>query len=469
MSIFHSTVTRRDFMKSLGLAGTGIGVAAMVAPTFHDLDEVISSEVSQRPWYIKEVDEPMCEIDWSVLKTVDKNFEYLDANGVPQAVHPTLAQSGLTNDKKTELTAKQTAYRKQMATDNVPGYTLRDCIAHEASRWLPGAFGTYDALNGITSQGTYATIGVPKWQGTPEENTKMVKAVFRLWGVTEVGMRQWDDKSIKLGYDGVQATARKFAWQDVDKATQTDTQLILPSRAKWHVQILGQRPLMLAKRSPTVATNLSEDRANADLATSRFMFQAFLYGLGYLGIQQTMGPGQAYSVMMGLTEDSRMSGTSMSPEFGPALYGPAHFLTDLETVPTKPVDAGILRFCNTCKKCAEACPTNSLSHDSTSSWDTPTQWNRGGYKGYRRIPTDCLAQRLYANSYNNCSICISSCTFSKYSDAMIHEVVKTTIANTSIFNGFFSQMDRKFGYGPQLEANQSWWDLNLAQDHYRRG
>ena len=43
MSTFHSQVSRRDFMKGLGLTGAGLGAAGMINPVFHDLDEVLSS------------------------------------------------------------------------------------------------------------------------------------------------------------------------------------------------------------------------------------------------------------------------------------------------------------------------------------------------------------------------------------------------------------------------------------------
>ena len=70
MSKFHSTVSRRDFVKGLGLAGAGLGAAAATAPVFHDLDEMAASPQAQwkRPWYVKEVDEPTIEVDWDLKK-----------------------------------------------------------------------------------------------------------------------------------------------------------------------------------------------------------------------------------------------------------------------------------------------------------------------------------------------------------------------------------------------------------------
>ena len=67
MSKFHSIVSRREFMKGLGLAGAGIGAASLAAPSFHDLDEMISSSGAQwkRAWWIKnlELEKPAVELD----------------------------------------------------------------------------------------------------------------------------------------------------------------------------------------------------------------------------------------------------------------------------------------------------------------------------------------------------------------------------------------------------------------------
>lgn len=72
MAKFHSILSRRDFMKGLGLAGAGVGAAAAVSPVFRDLDEMASSPSSRvnMPWWVKQVDEPTTPIDWDVDRPV---------------------------------------------------------------------------------------------------------------------------------------------------------------------------------------------------------------------------------------------------------------------------------------------------------------------------------------------------------------------------------------------------------------
>lgn len=68
MSKFHSTISRRNFMKGLGLAGAGLGAAVATTPVFHDLDEMTSSITNFKyPWWIKEVDEPTVPLDWAMI------------------------------------------------------------------------------------------------------------------------------------------------------------------------------------------------------------------------------------------------------------------------------------------------------------------------------------------------------------------------------------------------------------------
>ena len=89
MAKHHSTVSRRDFLKILGLGGVGLSAAAVSAPVFHDLDELMASPEaeSKRLWYVKEVDKPTCEIDWSIMKRFDYS-EVMWAGGLRKAIGP---------------------------------------------------------------------------------------------------------------------------------------------------------------------------------------------------------------------------------------------------------------------------------------------------------------------------------------------------------------------------------------------
>jgi len=72
---FHSTVSRRDFMKGLGLIGSGLGATAVIAPVFHDIDELVSAApmVHKWPWWVKEneINNPTVEIDWGKASRFD--------------------------------------------------------------------------------------------------------------------------------------------------------------------------------------------------------------------------------------------------------------------------------------------------------------------------------------------------------------------------------------------------------------
>ena len=68
---YHSTVSRRDFMKMLGVGAGAVGLgAAGYASGFKDIDEMISSPLAERklPFWVKEVDEPTVKIDWDNME-----------------------------------------------------------------------------------------------------------------------------------------------------------------------------------------------------------------------------------------------------------------------------------------------------------------------------------------------------------------------------------------------------------------
>jgi disulfide bond formation protein DsbB len=83
MAKYHSTLSRREFLKALGLGGAGLGASAAlgsVAPwsgqPVRDLDEMIASPSATfvRPSWVKEVDKPTVEVNWQGMKRFDYHF-----------------------------------------------------------------------------------------------------------------------------------------------------------------------------------------------------------------------------------------------------------------------------------------------------------------------------------------------------------------------------------------------------------
>src|SRR3989304_9233 len=117
MGKYHSTVSRRDFMKILGLGGVGLGAAA-TAPIFHDLDEVLASSQAElkRPFWVKEVPKPTVEIDWDSIPRWDAS-EQMWSKGLLKAVG---------QEKYDFIFKLKAANEEKWLKANRPGYNLRD-------------------------------------------------------------------------------------------------------------------------------------------------------------------------------------------------------------------------------------------------------------------------------------------------------------------------------------------------------
>jgi len=83
MTKYHSTFSRREFMKVLGLGGAGLGAAAVMPPAIRDLDEVMASPQAEfkRPSWVKQVTKPTVEIDWPMMKRFDYHYVNVRSTG----------------------------------------------------------------------------------------------------------------------------------------------------------------------------------------------------------------------------------------------------------------------------------------------------------------------------------------------------------------------------------------------------
>lgn len=87
--------------------------------------------------------------------------------------------------------------------------------------------------------------------------------------------------------------------------------------------------------------------------------------------------------------------------------------TDLPLLPDQSFSCGIQDFCKICKKCAENCPSQAISHNGKTEENGVSKWVLNREKCYR----------YWRKAGTDCAICISVCPYSK-ADNGLHRVIR---------------------------------------------
>jgi reductive dehalogenase len=461
-------------MKYLGLAGAGFGAASAAMPVFHDLDEVISADESnwKRPWWVKQRDfgDITQEMDWNVYDSFD--YDNFGTNAaLLEYVGP---------EENARLRQNRPNQEAKYILNDTSGYKLKDRGLYDAvsREGLRQPFIGYRSVKSNQDYGNRADppVNIPKHQGTPEENMKMMRTVSKLRGAAVAGCLLVDDKTKKFFFKS--QGGRKTVWADVDDAEETKTERITPNKAKYILSLTVPMSEEMIRRMPTA---LAEGAVMLGYSYGRILnsgLSNYLWCLGYLGLGAGDNSWKCHppmNIWSGCGEPSRMHQNYVSPELGASQRAFA-IVTDLPMAPTQPIDFGIWEYCKDCKKCAQICPNDALdriNRDPTyeSDW---FPYNQPGQKCYEFSFAKCR-QWWYMIS-SGCGMCMSACPFSHKSYGTIHDIVSSIVSVTPIFNGFLKNMDDLFGYGlypggywedpqdlidvtPEMaEFYDSWWD-----------
>lgn len=454
MSKFHSTVSRRDFMKGIGLMGAGVGAAAATTPVFHDLDEVASATGAtwDRPWWVSEKDhgDPTIEIDWTEVVRADwtplHRFPYRSSQK-PTAIYNREHYDEFVKDRINEVNPDWTG-------DDVRDIALNSaCGAIRFYNYYGPANKT--SFLGLQKVDTPEDNGLTKWTGEPEENLRMVRSAARLFGAMDVAALEID-ANIKKLFFSIQTNGKTIEFEEVDQAYETDTKTVIPNKCKWLLVWTEVQPTELTMREPSEIGRSATSMSYTRIPQIFVQLQEFGRGLGYQMLGGGTGdfaPANPCGNLSGMGEHGRMCFPLISPEFGSMIRGMNRMVTDLPLSPTKPINAGINRFCKTCGICAEeGCPFDALplgDQDWVSQWPEEDQieYDAPGWKGWR----------LNTHKCTNCAACQAACPFNATKHAWLHDIVLATQSTTSLFNGFFASMEGAFSYG--LKDPKTWWDI----------
>lgn len=445
-------LNRREFLKIASLA-----VSSVAAGKFIPLNEehpvpkkrkmVDAAGRPKRPWWVRRVDEPTLEINWDNVQRFDARKTVRGSGFVRYAGQDEY-------DRLQRISAEREIERIQ---NNQPGYTLKDWALGAAQRDT----GRRSYL-GLQQAQTPDERGVKKWIGKPEEAARILRVAMRHFGAATMGFLELNEQTRKLIYSH-DPDGKQLRFENVEQAYETDAKRVIPLAARWVIVFTVQMSTETLKRAPTVIADQTTELTYSRASVIQGKTQAFLRGLGYQGLgegtKNALGISPAFAVMAGLGELSRTN-RLITPEFGP-MVRVFKMITDLPLAVDKPIDAGIMEFCRTCKKCAESCPASALSFDDEPTWETQGGWNNPGHKAYFENSIKC---KTYTKEMagTNCGICFSVCPFAKKNKTWINQWVKAGISTTPVFDSLLRSMDDAFSYGAQKDPEEWWW-LDLPE------
>lgn len=445
MKRFHSTLSRRDFMKGLGLAGAGLGASAALAPAFQDLDELAGSYTKRHNWWVaeREFEDITTPIDWKVFQPYDNK------------ANPAYSRSAETAAK---LKIRDDADNLEGLTKKIPGRALRDFALADATNRVP----TNEPWDGPASFTTPASRGVAPWDEGLENNLQTMRAAMHNIGCDKVGVIEVNEHMKRLFNKDV------AVWEDIDTAFQDSKKVYhIPNKCKWILVWAPQQNYVQNLYALRADENyrgglglrnqlgsLAGGRAYGDASMIRTMATRFLKALGYQALKPTASANVPFGIFAGLSEQARTA-FQCTPECGLEVRYADFAVTDFPMAPTKPIDFGLSKFCPDCIRCGEGCPTESISLSKETSWDTAVPMNRPGFKGWYVNWNTCID----FGSPGPCGTCHAICPFNHPSEGLIHPVVRAVAGNTGVFNKFFADMDRIFSYASPKsdEEMAAWW------------
>jgi reductive dehalogenase len=480
-------------MKGLGLGAVGVGTAAAALPVVHDLDELLSAPqaIRDRPWWVKERElfDPTVEVDWSILKRYDRRLNAQTRR--TQSFYPEYyARRGEYSAIGDELEDAATAAQ-------VPGFDQKfDCL----NEGRVGMDYPHWSYAGIEDESEWADtpeeMGYSPWSGTPEENSRLLLSAMRYYGAAHVGFAELDSTwRNKLIVTHTTTGARswtyspeaplppenesmRYEYKDIPRAyaethsnyeRRTAGVAYIPTKPLWYITMTHMESMELQKiraRRINKPNSSTGGPSHGILKTRLFNFQRALgnwQAFGFGGHQDGETNYGAATVLTGISEHSRQNLYTLTPDMA-AAHNPFGLLTDMPLAPTKPIDAGIWRFCIDCAKCAVTCPGQAISYDKEPSWEIPlTEGRPSTYHnpGPKSLWCDMMECRRGRSSIAGmCSICYGTCSFAEDREAMIHSVVAATVATTGLFNGFMANMSEWMGYGMSEDAGE-WWNMSL--------
>jgi len=324
---------------------------------------------------------------------------------------------------------------EHMISKNIPGYERFELELSIA------AWKLYDSRHSISRPGIgldpEADESGAKSDLTPEEYTLMVKKAARFFGANLVGIAELDQK-----------------WMYTHNRRGEPYKV--PKEFKRTIVMGIEMDYDAIATSPTFTSSATTGLGYSMMAFVETELVSFIQRFGYNAIPcgNDVGISVPMAIDAGLGQYGR-HGLLITKAYGPRIRI-AKVLTDLPLLtdsPDRDFCKAVVKFCETCEKCAHNCPSRSIPFGKEQTWIGKTKSNNSGIeKWYVNVET-CYG--FWIENGSECSNCIRSCPYNK-KNGILHRTILWIIRHLPWLNSLIIKMDDIAGYGKQRDSNRFW-------------
>jgi epoxyqueuosine reductase len=355
-------------------------------------------------------------------------------------------------------TAMQTQYSKE-PDNNTPGYQQIDYALMNAA-WHTNNTQSGASAFGQPGQGVYtfdqSDVAEQQWKfDTESEAATHIKSAAKLFGAVRCGITRNDERwNYDPIYDPIED--KELSWEDD-----------FPFKPKTVIVLLIQQDYFAMSTAPAPPASAASGQGYSEMTVVAGQLAKFIRLLGYqaVGSGNDLGLSVPYAVAAGLGENSR-AGWLIAPGLGPNIRI-CKVYTDLDFIEyDQPRDYSITNFCVHCKRCADACPSQAITHDPLPTLqpqyegaDDP-DYGFTTNKGVLKWHSDHKkCYEYWVESGSSCAACVATCPYNK-PDFWHHDLVDTAnVITPGPLHYFMKEMDKVFGYGVtnDPEKTKAFW------------
>jgi reductive dehalogenase len=393
------------------------------------------------------MDAPNSESEERALRDGDAGFEVLDGFQRFNQRYDVFNRSSWDPRIHSEKTVRfHETYAKPLEIwRQADGYTQKDYALRNASWQVTDLFAEFkeeeDRREGFLDE--FSILREPATERhpveSPEAMSSEIKRVAKVFGADLVGITCYDERWVYT---------HKFSRQH-----QKEKPNELPEDLKHVVVIAQEMDYGLITTVPSALSGTATGLGYSKDTVVLLSLAQYIRNLGYQAVASLNDTALAIplAIQAGLGEYGR-HGLLITKEFGPRVRLGKIF-TDMPLANDQPIHFGVREFCDMCRRCASACPSQAIP----SFVPTEEILNESNISGVRKWTVDgekCF--RFWASQNSDCSICIRVCPYNKDYSHWYHRAGRW-LAGTFL-RKLLLRLDIWLRYGAR-RAPKSWWGI----------